>query len=119
MRTTAMKTPCADTQPSTEDLIAMLGHAEEGVRVYAAVRLGSPGRAGRDAVSALVGLLRSEAMIDRRVAALALGKVGPAAREALPALLQAMDESDDAGLRAFAAEAIARIAPDASRRRAA
>jgi HEAT repeat protein len=119
MRTTAMNTPSAKTQPSTEDLIAMLGHAEEGVRVYAAVRLGSPGRADGVAVSALVGLLRSEAMIDRRVAALALGKVGAVAREALPALLEAIDGSADAGFRAFAAEAIARIAPDASSRRAA
>ena len=114
-----MNTPAADTQPSTQDLIAMLGHAEEGVRVYAAVRLGSPGRADRDAVSALVGLLRSEAAIDRRVAALALGKIGPTAVEALPALLDAMEASDDAGLRAFAAEAVARIAPAASNRLAA
>jgi HEAT repeat protein len=118
MRTTAMNTRSADTQ-STEALIAMLGHAEEGVRVYAAVRLGSPGRADRDAVSALVGLLRSEAMIDRRVAALALGKVGPAAREAVPALLEAMEASDDGGFRAFAAEAISRIETEASSRRAA
>ena len=114
-----MNTPSAESLPSTEDLIAMLGHAEEGVRVYAAVRLGSPGRADRAAVSALVGLLGSDAAIDRRVAALALGKVGPAAREALPALLEAMDESADGGFRAFAAEAIARIAADAPSRRAA
>lgn len=114
-----MTTPSADLLPPTQDLITMLGHAEEGVRVYAAVRLGSPGRADGAAVSALVGLLRSEAMIDRRVAALALGKVGPAAREAVPALLEAMGASDDGGFRAFAAEAISRIETGAAPRRAA
>jgi HEAT repeat protein len=114
-----MDTPPADSRTSTQDFIARLGDADEGVRICAALRLGRLGRAGHAAVPALLGLLRGGTVTDRRVAALALGKIGPPAREAVPILLEEMGRTCDGGFSNFAAEAISKIAPGASNRLAA
>ena len=114
-----MDTPPADSRTTTQDFIARLGDADEGVRICAALRLGRLGREDHAAVPALVALLRGGTMTDRRVAALALGKIGPPAREAVPALLEEMGRTCDGGFSNFAAEAISKIAPGAANRRAA
>ena len=114
-----MTTPSADARTTTKDFIAMLGDADEGVRICAALRLGKIGRADHAAVPALLGLLKRGTVTDRRVAALALGKIGPPAREAVPVLLEEMGRTCDGGFSNFASEAISKIAPGVAPRLAA
>src|SRR4051794_28483293 len=77
---------------SVKRLAQMLKDADECVRIFAALRLGSLGAEAQAAVPVLVDLLGSSNIIDRRIAALALGKIGPSAREAVPLLLRGYPE---------------------------
>ena len=108
-----MKTPA-----SVKEFVAMLKDADESVRIFAALRLGSLGAEAQPAVPALAELLPSENFIDRRFASLALGQIGPAAKEAVPLLIEALEDGDG-GVRKFAAEAIQKIDPKVMMRRAA
>ena len=57
---------------------------------------------------ALLELLGSQDVIDRRLAALTLGQIGPAASEAVPLLEDALGDADGV-LRQFAVEALLKI----------
>ena len=66
-----MKTPA-----SVKEFVAMLKDADESVRIFAALRLGSLGAEAQPAVPALAELLPSENFIDRRFASLGWGRSG-------------------------------------------
>jgi HEAT repeat protein len=104
--------------PTSKEFINLLTDADESVRIFAALRLGSLGVEAQAAVPALSKRPRSENVIDRRFAALALGQIGPAAKEAVPLLVKALGVADG-GVRKFAAEAIQQIDPEAVKQRAA
>jgi HEAT repeat protein len=72
--------------------------------------LGEMGPAARDAVPALVKLLRFGKKDDRIAAAVVLGKIGPDARTAIPALRHALKDFRRP-MREAAAEALRRIDP--------
>jgi HEAT repeat protein len=76
-------------------LIENLNATDQVVRVHAATILGSMGEDAEPAVSALIGLLQSENVHDRKLAALTLGEIGPAAEEAIPSLFAAADDDDE------------------------
>ena len=90
-------------------LIEALQDEEKGVRITAALVLGSLGPAAKDAVPALIQALEDRG-ISGKVAE-ALGKMGPTAREARPRLVEMLE----AGLindRGRALRALLRIPSD-------
>jgi len=78
-----------------EKLIANLKAPHQVIRIHAATILGSMGADAAPAVSALIDLLQTENVHDRKLAALTLGEIGPAAEEAIPALFIAVDDDDE------------------------
>jgi HEAT repeat protein len=84
---------------TTSDVIAQLSDESDTVRACAAYNLGVIGDA--EAVPALIDLLGSDSVMDRRAAALALGKIG--GEEADSALEAALEDEDEV-VQKFAAE---------------
>lgn len=80
---------------SIESLIANLRHEDPLTRIHAALALGALGEEAVDAVPALIDLLESGTIQDRRVAAMTLGEIGPVASEAIPALAVAASSEDE------------------------
>jgi HEAT repeat protein len=76
------------------------------IRSSAAKAIGNIGPAAREAVPALIPMLKSEEACERAAAAGALGKIGPAAKKALPVLKREMRGD---WTRLYYAEAIKRI----------
>ena len=107
-----MDTPSAPEPANVEELLIKLKDTDEDVRIFAALQLGSLGEDAQAAVPALIELLGSQEVIDRRVAALTLGQIGAAASEAVPLLVDAL-EDDDNVLQQFAVAALFKIEPDA------
>jgi HEAT repeat protein len=99
-----------DTAWRIETLIEKLQDPDQFVRIHVATLLGSMGEDAEAAVPALIVLLETGDVQDRRLAALTLGEIGPAAEDALPALLETADDEDE-GLATKALEAIERIDP--------
>lgn len=102
-------------QPTAAELIARLKDPELVVRVHAATVLGTMGEEAVEAVPALMDLLASEEVQDRRVAALALGGIGPDAAEAIDALVEAANDEDErlADLASWALEQVDLAEPEA------
>jgi HEAT repeat protein len=90
------------------ELIERLAHPEQIIRVHAATLLGTLGEDAAPAVPALVTLLKTGDVSDRKLAALTLGEIGPAAAYAVGPLLDASgDEDEDVGdMAAWALEQI-------------
>jgi len=76
------------------NLIATFKDADQIARIHAAMVLSSKGRYASEAVSALIDLLETGTIQDKRVAALTLGEIGPVAKNAIPALTNAVDEDE-------------------------
>ena len=89
-------------------LIADLQDPDQIIRIHAATVLGSMGEDAEAAVPALIEMLKTGNIHDRKLAALTLGEIGPAAEEALPALFAVVDDDDD-GLAEMAEEALEQI----------
>lgn len=84
-----------DNDLSVENLVGKLQAPGQVVRVYAATLLGSLGEAAAETIPALVHMLETGDVPDRRVAVLALREIGPVAHEAIPALLVAANDKDE------------------------
>jgi HEAT repeat protein len=97
-----------DNDYTVDDLIVKLTDDDQFVRIHAASLLGSMGDEAGAAVPALIALLESGDVHDRRLAALTLGEIGPAAEEAIPALLEAADDEDES-VAELALDAVERI----------
>ena len=67
------------------------------------------GKFGKSAVPHLIKALGYENVLVRIGASRALGEIGPVADDAIPSLEAALQDSNDARLKKFAAEAIRRI----------
>lgn len=85
--------PAGKTVSTLENLIENLQDADQLVRIYAATVLGSMGDEADPAVPALVNLLQTGDVQDRRLAALTLGEI--ASEEAISALCDAVDGDDE------------------------
>ena len=85
--------PAGKNAPTLEKLIEDLQDANQLVRIYAATVLGSMGDDAEPAVPALVKLLQSGDVQDRRLAALTLGEIG--SEDAIPAPCNAVDDDDE------------------------
>jgi HEAT repeat protein len=102
----------AAAAPATDDIIGMLGDADERVRGDAAVTLGAIGSTAAKAVPALQKILAdgSGPAGPRYAAAYALARMGQAAEPALATLRGLIDAEDDV-LATVAVWAILKIAP--------
>jgi RNA polymerase sigma factor (sigma-70 family) len=69
------------------------------------------GNIGKDAVPALLPLLKGKDNELREMAALALSDIGPEAKETIPALIECLEDEDQI-LRGWAAAALGRMAPE-------
>jgi HEAT repeat protein len=98
--------PAGKTVSTLESLIENLQDANQVVRIYAATVLGSMGEDAEAAVPALVELLQTGDVQDRRLAALTLGEI--ASEDAISALCDAVDD-DDAGVAEMAGWALGQI----------
>lgn len=99
-----------DSNLSVENLVEKLQAFGQVVRVYAATLLGSLGEAAAETIPALVHMLETGDVPDRRVAVLALREIGPVAHEAIPALLVAARDKDEL-VAEMAAQALERLRP--------
>jgi HEAT repeat protein len=100
------------------ELITLLQSADENCRLLGAVRLNDLGQQAQPAVPALIALLHSDSVIDRRMAAWTLGHIGAGASEAALALETATQDVDD-GVRRFATAALHKITLPMGMKRAA
>lgn len=100
-------------EPATDDLVGLLGDADEHVRGDAAVALGAIGPAAGKAVPALQKIVAGGGGPSgpRYAAAYALGRIGAAAEPALPTLRSLVD-ADDTQLATVVVWAILKIAPE-------
>lgn len=103
----------AAAAPVTDDLVGLLGDANEHVRGDAAVALGAIGPAAAKAVPALQKILAdgSGPAGPRYTAAYALARIGTAAKPAL-ATLRGLVDTDDTVLATVVVWAILKIAPE-------
>jgi HEAT repeat protein len=69
------------------------------------------GNIGKDAVPALLPLLKGRDTELRKWAAVALSDIGPEAKETIPALIECLEDQDQS-LRGWAAAALGRMAPE-------
>ncbi|OGS10446.1 MAG: hypothetical protein A2234_00800 [Elusimicrobia bacterium RIFOXYA2_FULL_58_8] len=96
-------------------LVDALKDEDSEVRGSAALALGRIGPGAKNAVPALIEVLRSSVTSvneEHNVrAAIALGDIGPNAKEAVPALIESL--KDDDALRRFSVEALGKIGPAA------
>ena len=106
-----MDTPSAPEPANVEELLLKLKDTDEDVRIFAALQLGSLGEYAQPSVPALIELLGSQDVIERRVAALTLGQIGVAASEAVPLLVDALEDADEV-VQQFAVAALFKIEPD-------
>lgn len=77
------------------DLVDRLAHPDQVIRIHAATLLGTLGEDAASAVPALVTLLKTGDVHDRKLAALTLGEIGPAAAFAVAPLLDATGDEDE------------------------
>ena len=77
-----------------QTLIPIIFHTAQDDHVMAGAGFEILGATGRDAVPALIDLLKSEDVDVRLTAADCLGKIGPNAKAAIPFLLQSLDDTD-------------------------
>jgi len=101
-----------DPNLRVQKLIHRLQSPEYLVRLHAGCLLGQMGAAAKEAVPALLELLRSGGTADRKLAAWALGYLGRGTAEATPALLAAARDSDES-VRMLANSALEKIAATA------
>jgi HEAT repeat protein len=96
-------------------LVQALGDGDAEVRRLAAVKLAAIGRDGREALPALLKVLRNPAEAEdvRKEVARALGELGPPAKEQLPLLGEALQDAKSTPARAYAADALGQLAADA------
>lgn len=107
-----------DTEYTLDTLIEGLQHPKPIVRIHANTILSLLAEDALPAVPALIDLLESADIRDRKMAILTLKEVGPVAGAAIPALLRAVrTQADD--LPEMAAEALVAINARPSRRKAA
>jgi HEAT repeat protein len=99
-----------DQETHLQRLIRRLKARDFLVRLHAGLALCSLGPEAREAVPAVIELLQSETVSDRKMAAWTLGYIGREVAEALLALRQALHDVD-LGVRARAAEALQKIDP--------
>jgi HEAT repeat protein len=78
-------------------------------RQKAVFTLGNIGPSDPAVLPALIGALQDASAEVRCEAVLALVKYGPGAREAIPALVEVQRQDRDAQVRAYAAEALAKL----------
>lgn len=78
-----------------EALVARLQHADQAVRIEAAALLIMAGEDGFAAVPALITLVQSGSLADRKVACWVLSELGPPAQAAVPALIEAAQDEDE------------------------
>jgi len=97
-----------------QKLIRRLHASKQLVRLHAGCLLGQMGPPAQQAVPALLELLRSDSVADRKLAVWTLGRIGWGAVEALPALQEAARGGDES-TRILAAAALEKI--DAARQR--
>jgi HEAT repeat protein len=90
------------------ELISQLGESPFDLRLYAAIEIGKRGEKAKEAIPALVKLLKSADARDRLLALHALQEIGPSAKDALPALKQ-LGEDKSPRIREKAEEAMAAI----------
>ena len=104
----------ADEVPLSE-LIDRLAYVDRLERVHAAAELVRLGRqpGGQKVVEALVGALRDERIIVRKMAALVLGDLAVEADTAVPALAESLRDPDE-GVRRRAAVALGQFRTQAS-----
>lgn len=76
-------------------LVAQLQDANPAVRIEAAATLILAEEEGFAAVPALIALVESGTLADRKVACWVLGEIGPHAHAAVPALLVAAQDDDE------------------------
>ena len=95
-------------------LISALEDERENVRASAAYALGEMGLTAAEAIDGLVSLLTDESEEVRRHATSALGMIKVPVSKTVPALVKVLEDREDTDLAFFAAQALARIGPDAA-----
>ena len=95
-------------------LISALEDERENVRASAAYALGEMGPTAAEAIDGLVSLLTDESEEVRRHATSALGMIKVPVSKTVPALVKVLEDREDTDLAFFAAQALARIGPDAA-----
>jgi HEAT repeat protein len=78
-----------------QKLIRRLHASKQLVRLHAGCLLGQMGPAAQEAVPALLELLQSDSVADRKLAVWTLGRIGQGAVGALPALQEAARDGDE------------------------
>jgi HEAT repeat protein len=91
-------------------LIEALKDRDGDVRRWAMELLGEFGPEAREAVPALIQLLKSP--VDQEWAMGILGRIGPDARDAVPALTEVLLKHPNAGVRKIASDALGKITPE-------
>jgi HEAT repeat protein len=82
------------TAADVPDVVALLKHADPGVREQAALALGGLGRDGKAAVKPLGQALQDQNAGVRQAALKSLGKLAPESRELMPDIQNAVKDSD-------------------------
>src|SRR5689334_5770623 len=95
------RTVMTDPNARLQKLIRRLRSTDELKRIHAGLLLGRMGAAAKEAVPALLELLKDGSVQNRKLAAWTLGYLGPGAVEAIPALLVAVRDSNE-GVRMLA-----------------
>lgn len=100
--------PESDTVPLSL-LLEGLQNPLPDVHSRAAYAIGKLGPAAKEAIPALVQILKKGLTNERAWAAIAIGNIGPEAKDVSPALLEALRDPSDGIVRLRAAEALWRI----------
>ena len=104
----------ATSASAVPPLISALEDERENVRASAAYALGEMGPTAAEAIDGLVSLLTDESEEVRRHATSALGMIKVPVSKTVPALVKVLEDREDTDLAFFAAQALARIGPDAA-----
>lgn len=99
----------SDSSLRVQKLIQRLQIPKYMVRLHAACLLGQMGADAKEAIPALLTLLRSEDLRDRKLAAWTLGYLGAATDEEAAAALRGASQDSEESLRILAASALERI----------
>ena len=100
--------------PAVPALISALADERENVRASAAYALGEMGPVAAEAVDVLITLLTDESEEVRRHAVSVLGMIKVPTSKTVPALVEVLADREDTDLAFFAAQALTRIAPEAT-----